>query len=160
MTDSLNIGKASKYIGRSPSYLRQLEQSGVLLPDEHTAGGHRRYSLATLDQFLSSISTQGVCLTFLGIPDADFPAEYRKKLQPRLNQILMGMGFIALEDFTPSIYEGGFYSALPKILTRATDPDVTAIAFANHQVLPLEAFSAVMETCLAHSVRVHFLSLQ
>lgn len=160
MTNFLNIGKASKYIGRSPSYLRQLEQTGALIPDEHTAGGHRRYSLATLDQFLSSISTQGVCLTFLGIPDTDFPADYRKTLQPRLNQTLMGMGFMALEDFTPSIYEGGFYSLLPKLLARVTDPDVTALAFANHQVLPSEAFPAVMEICLAHAVRVHFLSLQ
>lgn len=160
MANFLNIGKASKYIGRSPSYLRQLEQTGALIPDEYTAGGHRRYSLETLDQFLSSLSTQGVCLTFLGIPDTDFPADYKHRLLPRLNQILMAMGFMAIEDFTPSIYEGGFYSLLPKLLTRVTGPDVTALAFANHQVLPAEAFSAVMETCLAHSVRVHFLSLQ
>jgi hypothetical protein len=120
MTNSLHIGKASKYIGQSPSNPRQLEQTGAPNPDTYTAGGHRRYSFKTIDQLLSSSSTRDSCLTFLRIPDTDFPADDKNRLLARLNQVLIGMCLSACEDYTPSIYEGGLYTLLPKLLTRVT----------------------------------------
>jgi len=42
--------EAAKYLGISLATLRKIESSGVLVPSR-TPGGHRRYSLAMLDEY-------------------------------------------------------------------------------------------------------------
>lgn len=158
MKNLINIGKAAKYVGRSPSYLRQLEESGVLLPDEHTSGGHRRYSVESLNQFLESLEGRGVCGVFLGVPDLDFPASHAVSLRSKLYQRLMGMGFVGLEDLTPTIYEGGFYSVFPRLLEHIGRADVTGIAISSHEVIPAEALLPLLNSCSVHGVDVHFVS--
>ncbi len=42
------VAETAKFLGVSKSTLRRWESEGRLLPDERTAGGHRRYDLAKL----------------------------------------------------------------------------------------------------------------
>lgn len=160
MSVFVSISKASKYLGKSSSYLRHLEATGVLIPDEYTSGGHRRYSMDTLKRFAEALEGTGVCGVFLGLPDLDFPAGHEKQLRSRMYQKLMGMGFVGLEDLTPSIYDGGFYTNLPKILSFIARPDVTGLAVSNQEVIPTDAFQAVMNTCSVFNVQLHLLMVR
>lgn len=160
MQNLISISKASKYLGKSASYLRQLEENGVLIPTEYTTGGHRRYSIEALDQFQKAMESSGVCGVFLGIPDLDFPASHADQMRAKLYQRLMGMGFVGLEDVTPTIYDGNFYSVLPKLLTFATRNDVTCIAVSSAEVIPQESLSTLLFTCARFDVQVLFSNLR
>lgn len=160
MPNFVSISKASKYLGKSPSYLRHLEEQGVLIPDEHTSGGHRRYSLETLNRFLEALEGSGVCGVFLGMPDLDFPSGHADQLRSRMYQKLMGMGFVGLEDITPSIYDGSFYSNGPRLMEFISRPDVAGLAIPNHEVIPQEALAMLLNTCSVFNVQVHLLMLK
>ena len=160
MDTTVSIGKAAQYVGRSPSYLRLLDESGVLAPDSKTSGGHRRYSVASLDQFLASLASTGVCLVYLGIPDLDFPSPHTQKLRERCFQSLVAMGFVGLEDVTPPATEGDFYKILPALISNFSKPGVSRIAISHSECIPMEAQSTLLSTAAAFGVQVLFLNLK
>lgn len=49
----LGASEAAKYLGVSLPTLKKIEREGRLLPF-HTPGGHRRYSIEMLDEYLES----------------------------------------------------------------------------------------------------------
>ena len=51
----LSISEASIFLGVSCCTLRRWDKSKKLQPDSHTAGGHRRYSVATLKVFSGEV---------------------------------------------------------------------------------------------------------
>jgi predicted site-specific integrase-resolvase len=66
MTKYYSIGQASKLLGVSIKTLRVWDQTGKLVPDTYTHGRHRRYSEASLRQFLGgSLPTSDQQLTIL-----------------------------------------------------------------------------------------------
>lgn len=63
ISKDMTIGQAAAFLGCSPGHLRDLEQNGILVPDQRTKGGHRRYSLARLQLYLKEgfSATGAVC---------------------------------------------------------------------------------------------------
>lgn len=156
---TFSIGKAARYLGKSPSYLRLLDTHNILKPSERTNGGHRRYTRSALDSFQSNVSKEGVCLYYRGIPDNDYPASLGEDLLQRGYQQLMGMGLLALEDATAPAFTKDFFSYLPDLLRQIDRADVTRLAISHVEIIPSEALATLCQCCAAVGIQVYFLNL-
>src|SRR5690606_8410234 len=53
----LTVGDVSKLLGIGRTTVHDYESAGLLLADLRTPGGHRRYSRATVEEFLRKVKT-------------------------------------------------------------------------------------------------------
>lgn len=52
----LKAGEAAKYLGMSIQTLRNLQDKGMLIPEQKFPSGHRKYTKKQLDEFLQKMS--------------------------------------------------------------------------------------------------------
>lgn len=107
---SLTIGQAATYLGCSPTHLRELEQSGILVPDQRTSGGHRRYSLERLEQYKREGFTATGAVCCYGDPSS-------KELERNKSRVLAYCKSRALRSMTACNVHGPWNGGLGALVS-------------------------------------------
>ncbi len=78
----LSIGQASIMLGISVSTIRRWEQLKKLLPTFRTSGGHRRYSLTDLKQYLGiSVSDKKKVIAYARVSSSDQKEDLKRQVE-------------------------------------------------------------------------------
>ena len=96
----VSVGQASENLGVAVSTLRRWEVEGRLRPAFRTCGGHRRYSLLTLNQICGKSSPeQRKVVAYARVSSHDQKADLERQKQ-RLEQHCQEAGYANLEILT------------------------------------------------------------
>ena len=96
----VSVGQASEILGVAVSTLRRWEVEGRLRPAFRTCGGHRRYSLLTLNQICGKSSPeQRKVVAYARVSSHDQKADLERQKQ-RLEQHCQEVGYANLELLT------------------------------------------------------------
>ena len=96
----VSVGQASELLGVAVSTLRRWEADGRLRPAFRTCGGHRRYSLLSLNQICGKSSPeQRKVVAYARVSSHDQKADLERQKQ-RLEQHCQEVGYANLELLT------------------------------------------------------------